>query len=156
MLPAVAAEREVAVHSLETVPDRAELLARYEHLREIGRRQISRALALVAPDALGAQVRRLHLNVGHVVLLDRVNVMNFVFDLAVHTAEMGRLRAIERYARSAQLVPGSDEARVLDSLIKARLTIFRVLRPHEIAGSIAQDVFRTGEFWIIDEGLGSA
>jgi hypothetical protein len=156
MLPAVAAETEFTVQSPEPAAGRAEVLARYEHLRDIGRRHISRALALVTHDALNIQARRLHLDIGHVVLLDRVSVWNFVYDLAVHTAEMGRSRAIERYARSARVFPGSDDALVLDALCRTSFTIFRVQHPHRTAGWIAKDVLRDAEFWMIDDSLESA
>jgi hypothetical protein len=37
-------------------------------------------------------------------------------DLAIHTAPPGRSRVIDRYARSAQLPPGSDEALMLEAM----------------------------------------
>ena len=41
-------------------------------------------------------------------------------DLAIYTAPPRRSRAIDRYAKSAQLPPGSDEALMLEAMRAAR------------------------------------
>ena len=38
---------------------------------------------------------------GRTLILDDMEEMNYVFDLAIHTGPPGRSRAIDRYARSA-------------------------------------------------------
>jgi hypothetical protein len=62
-----------------------------------------------------------------------MNELNFVNDLVVHTAPAARSRAIDRYARSAQLAPGSDEALVLEAMRVARFAILVIERRHEVA-----------------------
>ena len=47
------------------------------------------------------QARRLGLAQGRTLILDDMEEMNYVFDLAIHTGPPGRSRAIDRYARSA-------------------------------------------------------
>ena len=76
--------------------------------------------------------------------------MNYVCDLAIHTAAAGRSRAIDRYARSARLAARSDEALVLEAMRASRFSILVVERRHETAGLIATDVFRRAEIWLVD------
>jgi hypothetical protein len=82
--------------------------------------------------------------------------LNLAFDLAIHTAPKDRSRAIDRYARMAQLSPESDEGRVLDAMRNARFSIIGILRRHDVAGLIVEDLFRGVEVWLVDEGLESS
>jgi len=75
------------------------------------------------------------------------------FDLAIYTAPPGRSRAIDRYARSAQLPPGSDEARMLEAMRAARFAILIIGPRHDATGVIATDLFRRTRVWLVDIGL---
>jgi hypothetical protein len=44
------------------------------------------------------------------LLVGREEEMTLIFDLAIHTVRQGRSRTIDRYAKAAPPVPGSDEA----------------------------------------------
>jgi hypothetical protein len=79
--------------------------------------------------------------------------LTLAFDLAIHTAPAGRSRAIDRYARSVQFAPGSDEALVLEAMRNSRFAIIKVQRRHPSAGLIVTDLFRKTELWLVDEGL---
>ena len=69
---------------------------------------------------------------------------------------MDRSRAIDRYARSERLAPGSDEALVLDAMCHARFAVVSVVRRHEAAGLIVEDLIRQQELWLVDIGLESS
>jgi hypothetical protein len=99
------------------------------------------------------QARRLGLARGKTLILDDMNELNFVNDLVVHTAPAARSRAIDRYARSAQLAPGSDEVLVLEAMRVARFAILVIERRHEAAGLVATDLFRREQVWLVDIGL---
>jgi hypothetical protein len=45
---------------------------------------------------------------------------------------------------------------VLEAMRRARFSIIRILRRHDVAGLIVEDLFRGGEFWLVDEGLESS
>src|SRR5258708_10506217 len=79
--------------------------------------------------------------------------LTLAVDLAIHTAPAGRSRAIDRYARSARLAQGSDEALVLEAMCNARFAVILVQRRHQAAGLIVTDIFRQIELWLVDEGL---
>jgi hypothetical protein len=97
--------------------------------------------------------RRLGLAFGKTLILDNMDELTLAFDLAIYTAPAGRSRAIDRYARSAQFAPGSDEAIMLGAMRNARFAVLLVQRRHPSAGLIVTDVFRNIELWLVDEGL---
>src|SRR5262249_10064877 len=92
-------------------PVRNAVLARYRQLREISKRHHHDILKLISGDAMLQQAQRLGLAQGRTLILDDMDEMSYVFDLAIYTAPPRRSRAIDRYARSAQLPPGSGDAR---------------------------------------------
>ena len=126
---------------------RAEVLTRYRHLREISKQHHSAALDFLSKDGIISQARRLGLTQGKTLVLDSMDDLNLAFDLAIHTAPKDRSRAIDRYARMAQLSPESDEGRVLDAMRNARFSIIGILRRHDVAGLIVEDLFRGVEVW---------
>ncbi len=135
---------------------RSEVLARYRRLREISKSHHHEILDCISGDALLRQARRLGLARGRTLILDDMDEMNYVYDLAIHTASPGSSRAIDRYARSARLAAGSDEALVLEGMRAARFSILLIERRHDIAGLIATDLLRRAEVWLVDIGLESS
>ena len=134
-------------------PARNAVLARYRQLREISKRHHHDILKLISGDAMLQQARRLGLAQGRTLILDDMEEMSYVFDLAIYTAPPRRARAIDRYARSAQLPPGSDEALMLEAMRAARFAILILGRRHDAAGVIATDLFRRTDVWLVDIGL---
>jgi len=155
MVAAVVLRKENTPESL-AASSRSEVLARYRHLREISKRHHSKMLDFLSRDAVFQHARRLGLAHGKTLVLDDMDELTFAFDLAIHTAPMGRSRAIDRYAGSARLAPRSDEALVLEAMRRARFSVVRVERRHEAAGLIVKDLFRRIELWLVDEGLESS
>jgi hypothetical protein len=133
--------------------NRRKVLARYCRLREISKRHHAEVLKFISKDAILHHARRLGLARGKTLILDDMDEMNYAFDLAIHTASVGRSRAIDRYAKSTQLVSGSDEMFVLDAMRAASFSVLCIERRHEIAGLIATDIFRRTEVWLVDIGL---
>jgi hypothetical protein len=132
---------------------REEILTRYRHLRAIATRHHSEALEFLSRSAILEQARHLGLTVGKTLVAESIDEMTLAFDLAIHTARPGHSRAIDRYARAAQLQPGSDESVVLEAMRQARFSVWRVERRHEAAGLMVQDLLRQDEAWLVDEAL---
>jgi hypothetical protein len=132
--------------------NREEILDRYRRLRAISTDHHSAALKFIAGPALLAQAKRLALAVGR-TLAESEEEMILAFDLALYTAKETRSRPLDRYARAARLVPGSDEARMLDAMRDARFSIWRIEQHHATAGLIVTDVLREAEAWLLDEQL---
>src|SRR3954453_3798719 len=112
---------------------REEVFARYRQFREISKRHHHDILACISTDALLNQARRLGLARGKTLILDDMEEMNYVYDLAIHTASPQRSRAIDRFAASARFDPGSDEALVLEAMRAARFSVLLVHGRHETA-----------------------
>jgi hypothetical protein len=151
MVAAIAPRKENAVE--QQSPSRGEVLARYRKMREISKRHNSKIVRFLSRNAILHQARRLGLADGNTLVLDSMDDLNLAFDLTIHTAPVGRSRAIDRYAGSAQLASGSDEAIVLEVMRNARFAVMLVQRRHPAAGLIVTDLFRGTELWLVDEGL---
>ena len=132
---------------------REQILERYRHLREISTGHHSGALKFLSRQALLEHAKRLRLATGQMLVAESEAEMTLVFDLALYTAQKGRSRALDRYARATPLPPGSDAARMLEAMRHARFSVWRINRRHETAGLIITDVLREAEVWLVDEQL---
>jgi hypothetical protein len=153
MIPAVALPQVRRFEPAGSLPNRSEVLMRYRHFREISKAHHHRVMKLLSKSAILQQARRLGLSDGRRLILDDMDELMPVFDLAIHTAPADRSRAIDRYARKAPPSPGSDEALVLDAMRSARFALLLIEGWHEAAGLIAIDIVREEEIWLVDEGL---
>jgi hypothetical protein len=151
------ARREDGALKSDTPPaSRNDVLARYRQLREISKRHNHEILSMISADALLHQARRLGLARGRTLILDDMEEMNYVYDIAIHTAPAGRSRAIDRFAKSARLAADSDEALVLEAMRAARFSILVIEGRHQAAGLVATDLFRRTKVWLVDLGLESS
>jgi len=132
---------------------RDEVLARYRHLRAISTHHHTEAMNFFSRPALLEQARHLGLAVGETLAAESFDELTLAFDLAIHTARPDHTRAVDRYARAAQLQPGSDEALVLEAMRQARFSLWRVERRHEVVGLVVRDLLRQDELWLVDEAL---
>jgi hypothetical protein len=153
MAAAALARQQPAPKVLPALQTREEIIRRYRHLREISRRINDGLVELVPPSAIIKQARRLGLTHGRTLLLDDIDQMAFLFDLAIYTAPPDRTRAIDRYARAARFQPESDDARVLDAMRNARFVLGTIERRHETAGLVMRDLLRETDLWLVDEAL---
>jgi hypothetical protein len=153
---ALALREDRALDSDTPPATRDAVLARYRRFREISMRHHHEIMSFISGDALLHQARRLGLAQGKTLILDDMEEMNYVYDLAIHTAPTGRSRAIDRYARSVRLAAGSDEALVLEAMRAARFSVLVIERRHAAVGLIATDLFRRSEVWLVDIGLESS
>src|SRR3954468_918050 len=152
-----AAVREQTAVGYDDPPSsRDEVVARYRQFREISKQHHHDIVACISSDALLNQARRLGLARGKTLTLEDMQQMNYVYDLAIHTALPQRSRAIDRFAGSARFAPGSDEALVLEAMRAARFSVLLIDRRHETAGLVATDLFRRTEVWLVDIGLESS
>jgi hypothetical protein len=136
---------------------REHVLARYRTLREISRRLNNELMKLVSRDSIIREARKLGLAHGKTLVLDDMEEMNYIFDLAIHTAAPPRSRAIDRYARSTRFPAGSDEALMLNAMQASRFSVLIIERRHDVAGLIASDLLHNAEkLWLLDIGLESS
>ena len=132
---------------------REEILERYRRLRAISRRHQSAAFHFLAGHTILEHAKQLGLAYGRTIVADSEEETTLIFDLAIHTARPGRSRTIDRYARTAAPASGSDEARTLEAMCRARFSIWRIEGHHETAGLLVEDVLRDQRTWLVDEAL---
>ena len=135
---------------------REDTLARYLHLREISKRIHKDVLKCISVDALLNHARRLGLAQGKTLLLDDMDEMYYVYDLAIYTAPADRSRAVDRYAKSATFDAQSDEGRMLDAMRRSQFAILQLEQRHEAVGLIATDILRNSKVWLLDVGIESS
>ena len=135
---------------------RDDVLARYLHLREISKRLHHEALKSISSDAMLSQARRLGLAQGKTLILEDMDEMYYVYDLAIYTAPPDRSRAIDRYARSAEFDAQSDERVMLEAMQASQFAILLIEQRHDTVGLIATDILRNTKVWLLDVGLESS
>src|SRR3974377_1783450 len=132
---------------------REDVLRRYRQLRAIGTHHHSAALKFLARPASVEHTRHVGLRMGRTLVANTEEEMTLVFDLAIYTAKEGRSRAIDRYAKVAQLPPDSDERSMLEAMRHAQFSIWRVAGRHNTCGLVGNDALRQSESGLGDEGL---
>jgi len=135
---------------------REDTLGRYLHLREISKTIHEEVLKCVSADALLNQARRLGLTEGKTLLLDDMDEMYFVYDLAIYTAPADRSRAVDRFAKSARFEAQSDEGLMLDAMCRSQFAILLLEQRHDTLGLIATDILRNTKVWLLDVGIESS
>jgi hypothetical protein len=135
---------------------RDDILAGYLHLREISKRLHGEVLKSISGDTLLKHARRLGLAQGKTLILDDMDEMHYVYDLAIYTAPADHSRAIDRYAKSAKFGPQSDERLMLDAMRASQFAILLIEQLHDAAGLIATDILRNSKIWLLDVGLESS
>ena len=120
MSNAAAFREETFVDQTARPPNREEVLAHYFRLREIGKQHHNDVVKFLTKDAIVHHARRLGLTYGKRLMSDSMDELTLAADLAIHTAPPDRSRAIDRYARSANLPRGSEDAAVLEAMRNAR------------------------------------
>ncbi|MFH0302023.1 hypothetical protein AAFX91_33515 [Bradyrhizobium sp. 31Argb] len=135
---------------------RADILARYLRLREISKSLHEEVLRSISDDALLKQARRLGLARGKTLLLDDMDEIYYVYDLAIYTAPPDRSRAIDRYAKSAKFEAQSDERLMLDAMRRSQFAILQIEQRHDVVGLIATDILHNSKVWLLDVGLESS
>ena len=105
---------------------RDEVFARYRQFREISKQHHHDILACISSDALLNQARRLGLAQGKTLILEDMEEMNYVYDLAIHTASPQRSRAIDRFAGDSGIRDAQGAWGVLSRNLITRQEAFRV------------------------------
>jgi len=135
---------------------RDDILTRYLRLREISKKLHKEVLSSISSDVLLNHARRLGLAQGKTLLLEHVDEMHYVCDLAIYTAPPDRSTSIDRYAKSVKFDTHSDERLMLDAMRRSQFAILLIEQRHDTAGLIATDILRGSKVWLLDIGLESS
>jgi len=156
MAPALAQQQLILPSRGDMPSTRDDILGRYLHLRDISKGLHEGVLKSISGDALLNHARRLGLARGKTLLLDDMEKMYYVYDLAIYTAPPDRSRAIDRYAKAARFEAQSDERLMLEAMCGSQFAILCIEEDHDVAGLIATDIIRNAKVWLLDVGLESS
>ena len=101
-------------------------------------------------DAGTVEKLRAGLAQGKTLVLDDMDEMYYVYDLAIYTAPPDRSRAIDRYAKSARFEAQSDERLMLEAMRASQFAILLIEQRHDTVGLIATDILRNSKVWLLD------
>jgi hypothetical protein len=132
---------------------REDVRTRYAELRAISNKHHNAALQFVSRQSINRNARSLGMMVDGSIAAESDEEMALLFDLCVYHAERGRSRALDRYTQAARAADGSSDACMLKAMANARFSLWQVVRPHEVAGTVVFDMLREREAWLIDNGL---
>lgn len=116
-------------------------------------RAIGAAVKFLARPAILAHAEHLGLLAGQTLIAVSEAELTLVFGLATYTANDGRSRGIDRYAKAAELPANSDERLMLEAMCRARFSIWRVERRHATCGLVGSDMLGQSKAWLVNEGL---
>jgi hypothetical protein len=140
----------------ETMNSHANLLPRYKHLREVGRRLASILPKSLPDDALPEAGRKLGILRGKTFVLDTEDEMAVLMDYALHDVRRQGLNAVERYLAETPPPPDSDEMLFLQSLREAHYAILLVEAAEPGVGVQARDLISDDTFFVMDVGFGTS
>lgn len=110
----------------------------------------------ILPVHCNSALFRLGLAQGKSFLLEDMDEMYYVYDLAVYTAPADRSRAIDRYAKSARFEARSDDGLMLDAMRRSQFAVLLIEQRRDTVGLIATDILRNSKVWLLDVGIESS
>jgi len=131
----------------------AELLARYQRLRQVGLALNNRLVETLPRSVLDEGGHKLGLLKGNVLTLDTEDEIAPLMDYCLHDVRRQGLNAIERYLAESPPPPGSDEMVLLEALRQARFTLLIVEAVERGVGVQVRDLLRDELYFLVDIGF---
>src|SRR5262249_44160285 len=103
-----------------------ELLARYQHLRQVGLELNNRLVKSLSRSALDEGGKKLGILKRNVLTLDTEDEIAVVMDYCLHDVRRHGLNAVERYLSGSPPAADSDDWVLLQALRQARYSVFVV------------------------------
>lgn len=132
---------------------RAQVLAEYKRLRQVGRTLSEAIVHLVKKETMDRAGEDLGILHHGTLYFDTEDVASVFMDYAIFAIRDTGKNAIDRYAAAHSFPPGSDEARWLHDRQATRYTIFRVTEASPGFGVEALDLLRDATIFVIDIGF---
>ena len=131
----------------------AELLARYQHLRQVGLQLNNRLVQTLSRSVLNEGGQRLGILKKNVLVLDSEDEMAVLMDYCIHDVRRQGANAIERYLAESPPPPDSDEMLLLQALRQARYSLFAVESVEPGVGVHVRDLLRDESLFLVDVGF---
>jgi hypothetical protein len=131
----------------------ADLLARYTHLRRIGRELNNRLVGALSRSAIGEAGKKLGVLRGNALALDTEDELAVLMDFALHDVRRHRATAVERYLAERPPDTDADELPLLRAKRQARYSLFVVESADPGLGVHVRDLVRDESQFLVDVGL---
>ena len=121
--------------------EREDILLRYRQFRDISNQMKDDAEERPAETAVLRLAKRIGMARGHTLFCDSDNEYEVLTDLALFMPSAnGGPSAARRYARSVAPPPGSQQAAMLQAMLRSRLSVWTPDRRHDVAGLVFIDM----------------
>jgi hypothetical protein len=131
----------------------AELLARYQHLRQVGRLLNNKLVQSLSKSVLDEGGKRLGILKGKTLLLDTEDVLAVLMDYCIHDVRRKGLNAVQRYLAETPPAPDPDEMVILRALRQARFSLFAVEATEPGVEIRVLDLLRDEPLSLVDIGF---
>jgi hypothetical protein len=131
----------------------SELVDRYKHYRKVGR-DLNMALAKQLPKTAVPECgKKLGLFKAGTLILNNDDEIAILYDYCLYHYRRAGKNTIERYMEQSPPSPESDEAALLQAMLKSWHSVFRVedIKPHQ--GAILRDLLTDSLLNLMDIGL---
>jgi hypothetical protein len=131
----------------------SELLARYQHLRQIGLQLNNRLVETLSRNVLDEGGKKLGILKKNVLVLDSEDEMAVLMDYCIHNVRRQGVNAIERYLMDSPPSPDSDEMMLLQAMRQARYSLFAVESVEPGVGVHVRDLLGDEPLFLVDVGF---
>jgi hypothetical protein len=130
-----------------------ELLPRYKHLRQVGRKLNTRLVETLSRSVMNEGGRRLGILEGDALLLDTEDEIAVLMDYCIHDVRRHGINTVEEFLRSSPPPAESDEWILLQALRQCRFSVFVVESSESGVGVYVRDLLRDESLFLVDVGL---
>jgi hypothetical protein len=133
--------------------DQAQILARYQRLREVGR-AVNTALGQTLPrDVLDEGGQKLGVLHGRTLSVGSEAELSVVIDFCIHDVRRQGLTAFERFLAQTPYPAGSDEQVYLEALKEARFSLFLAEGREMDVGIHYRDLLSDTSHFVVDRSM---
>jgi hypothetical protein len=133
--------------------DQAQLLARYQRLRHVGKHVNTALIERLTRDMLDEAGQKLGVIRGRTMALKQEHEIEVVCDFCVHDVRRQGMTAVERFLAETPPAPGSDERVVVEALQDARFSLFLVEGREEGVGVHVRDLLSDTAHFVVDRNF---
>lgn len=137
------------------IAERDALLGRYRQLRAT-MRDLHTELMHTLPKGMFTECgRKLGCLVGGTLVFETEDEASVLMDYCLYDGWSGQHNAVTRFVANRPYAAGTDQALLLDAMLRARYSLFQVESVAEGLGVNCRDILRGDGGTIVDEGLGN-
>ena len=135
------------------MPQHAELLPRYKHLRQVGLELNNRLVKTLSKSTLEEGGKKLGIFKNNAITLDTEDEISVLMDCCIHDLRRQGKNAIEHYLAESPPAADSDEMVLLQALRQARFSLFVVEAVEPGVGVHVRDLLRDEPLFLVDVGF---